>query len=57
MDNDRIKGTGTQAKGSVKEAIGTLSGDSKLQTEGQAGKAGGKIKNAARETLGIKIKL
>lgn len=63
MDNDRIKGTGTQAKGSVKETIGKVTGDSKLQAEGQTDKAGGKIQNAiggvkdaAREALGIKTK-
>jgi len=61
MDNDRIKGAGTKAKGSVKEAIGTLAGDTKLKAEGRTDKAVGAaqnavggVKDAARETLGLK---
>jgi uncharacterized protein YjbJ (UPF0337 family) len=46
MDKDRIKGSAEQAKGAVKEAAGKLTGDTKLQSEGQADKAAGKIQNA-----------
>jgi uncharacterized protein YjbJ (UPF0337 family) len=47
MDKDRIEGAGRQAKGSVKDAAGKLTGDAKLQAEGKADKVAGKIQNAA----------
>ena len=46
MDNDRIKGIGDQAKGSLKDAAGKITGDSKLQAEGKMDKAKGKAENA-----------
>ena len=46
MDNDRIKGMGDQAKGSLKDAAGKVTGDSKLQAEGKMDKTKGKIENA-----------
>ena len=46
MDKDRIKGVGNQIKGSVKEAVGNVTGDAKLQAEGAADKAKGKVQNA-----------
>ena len=46
MDKDRIKGSAQQAKGSVKEAAGKIFGDKKLETEGNADKAAGKVQNA-----------
>ena len=46
MDSDRIKGVGNQIKGAVKEAAGNLTGDAKLQAEGMADKAKGKVQNA-----------
>jgi len=46
MDKDRIKGAAKQAKGSVKEATGKLTGDAKLRAEGKADKAAGKAQNA-----------
>ncbi len=45
MDKDRIKGAAEQAKGSIKEAAGKVTGDSKLQGEGKADKAAGKAQN------------
>jgi len=47
MDKDRIKGTGEQVKGSLKEAAGKVTGDTKLKGEGQADKAKGKMQNTA----------
>ena len=41
MDKDRIKGAGDQAKGSIKEAAGKLTGDTKLKVEGAMDKAKG----------------
>jgi uncharacterized protein YjbJ (UPF0337 family) len=46
MDKDRIKGSTEQAKGKVKEVAGKLTGDAKLEGEGNADKAAGKIRNA-----------
>ena len=46
MDKDRIEGSATQAKGAVKETVGKLTGDAKLQAEGAADKAAGKVQNA-----------
>ena len=58
MDKDRIKGAAQQVKGNVKEIAGKAIGDAKLQGEGKADKAEGKIRNAVggvkdavRETL------
>jgi uncharacterized protein YjbJ (UPF0337 family) len=46
MDNDRVKGAVNQAKGAVKEGIGNMTGDTKLQTEGAADKITGKVQSA-----------
>jgi len=46
VDKDRIKGSAEQAKGAVKEAAGNILGDKRLETEGQAEKAVGKVQNA-----------
>lgn len=54
MDKDRIAGTAKQAKGTVKEAVGKVVGDAKLQSEGKVEKVEGKIQNAIG---GLKDKL
>jgi uncharacterized protein YjbJ (UPF0337 family) len=46
MDKDRVKGSATQAKGKIKEAAGTVTGDAKLKSEGKADQTKGKIQNA-----------
>ncbi len=46
MDKDRVEGVAHQAKGSVKEAVGKVTGDKKTQAEGVAEKAAGKVQNA-----------
>ena len=46
MDKDRIEGAAKQAKGSIKEAAGKVTGDNKLKAEGAMDKAAGKIQNA-----------
>ena len=43
MDKDRVKGSGQQAKGKVKEVAGKLTGDAKLESEGKADKAAAKF--------------
>ena len=46
MDKDRVSGAAHQAKGAVKDTVGKLTGDEKLQAEGKAEKAAGKVQNA-----------
>jgi uncharacterized protein YjbJ (UPF0337 family) len=46
MDKDRIEGAAKQAKGTVKEAVGSVFGDTKLEAEGKGDKVEGKIQNA-----------
>jgi len=45
MDKDRIEGAAKQAKGAVKDVAGKVTGDEKLQAEGKADKAAGKVQN------------
>jgi uncharacterized protein YjbJ (UPF0337 family) len=45
MDDNRIIGAGKQVKGSIKEAIGKIIGDAKLQIDGKAERAEGKVQN------------
>ena len=45
MDRDRIKGSAKQAKGALKEAVGKVTGDAKLQADGKADKTESKIQN------------
>jgi uncharacterized protein YjbJ (UPF0337 family) len=47
MDKDRIIGSGKQIKGEMKEAVGKLVGDAKLQADGKADKLEGKLQNLA----------
>ena len=46
MDKDRIEGAAHQAKGAIKEGIGKVTGDAKLNAEGKAEKTAGKVQNA-----------
>ena len=46
MDDDRVKGSAKNLKGSVKEGAGKVLGDSKLEAEGKGDKLTGKIQNA-----------
>ncbi len=43
MDKDRIEGSAKQVKGTVKEVVGKVTGDAKLQSEGKSDKVAGKI--------------
>ena len=47
MDKDRVEGAGKQAKGAMKDVAGKITGDSKMQAEGKADKAEGKVQNTA----------
>jgi uncharacterized protein YjbJ (UPF0337 family) len=46
MDKDRVIGSAKVIKGKVKEAVGKVIGDAKLETEGKAEKIEGKVQNA-----------
>jgi uncharacterized protein YjbJ (UPF0337 family) len=61
MDKDRVAGAATQARGKIKETAGKAVGDKKMEAEGSAKKAEGKVQNAvggakdaAREFVGTK---
>lgn len=45
-DKDRVEGAATNLGGKVKEAAGKATGDAKLQSEGRADQASGKVQNA-----------
>lgn len=45
MDKDRIAGAANQVKGAVKDVVGKVTGDTKLQAEGKADKAAGKVQS------------
>lgn len=44
-DEDRVEGSGKQIGGKVKEGLGKLTGDAKLQAEGKGDQAKGKVQN------------
>jgi uncharacterized protein YjbJ (UPF0337 family) len=46
MDKDRVKGSATNMGGRAKEAAGDLTGDSKLQSEGEMDQGKVKVQNA-----------
>jgi uncharacterized protein YjbJ (UPF0337 family) len=54
MDKDRIEGAGKKVSGSIKEAAGKVTGDTKTQAEGHAEKTAGHVQNAvgsAKDTV------
>jgi len=46
VDKDRIQGAAEQAKGSIKKAVGSVTGDEKLKAEGSVDKAKGQAQSA-----------
>ena len=46
MDKEHVKGAADKAKGAVKDAVGGLTGDAKLQAEGKVDKAKGAVRSA-----------
>ena len=58
MDEDRLEGIGKKVSGSIKQAVGKVTGDTKTEAEGAAEKTAGKVQNtvggakeATRDTL------
>ena len=52
MDKESAKVLGAKVAGSVKEAIGKVTGDTELEAEGSAQKAAGKAENVVAGTKG-----
>ena len=46
MDKDRVAGSAKEIKGGIKQAVGKVVGDAKLEAEGKAEKDEGKVQNA-----------
>lgn len=46
MDEDRVEGAAKKVGGNIKEGVGKLIGDSKLETEGKMDQAEGRVQNA-----------
>ena len=46
MDKEHVKGVADKVKGSVKDAVGGLTGDTELQAEGKMDKAKGDVRKA-----------
>jgi len=46
IDKDRVVGSAKQLKGAVKQAVGKVVGDTKLEAEGKADKVEGTVQNA-----------
>ena len=46
MDKDRIEGAEKGIVGKIKEVAGKVLGDAKLESEGKADQAAGKVQNA-----------
>ncbi len=46
MDKDRISGAANKAKGAVKDAVGSATGDTETQAEGKMDKAKGSAQSA-----------
>lgn len=44
-----MPGTGDKVKGSIKEAVGKVTGDRRTEAEGQTDQAKGDLKNAAHD--------
>ena len=47
MDKEHVKGAADKVKGAAKDAVGKMTGDEKLQSEGRMDKAKGAAHNAA----------
>lgn len=45
-DHDRIEGAAKNIGGKIKEGVGKMTGDTKLQAEGKADQVEGKVQNA-----------
>ncbi|MEG3126174.1 CsbD family protein [Sphingomonas sp. GB1N7] len=51
MNENRVEGLAKEAKGSIKEAIGKLTGDTTTEAEGKVEKVAGKAQAAAGKDI------
>lgn len=49
MDKQRIKGAAQNIKGSIQKAVGRLTGNKRLEAEGNVNKAAGSVRTAVGE--------
>ena len=49
MHKDEVTGAAKQARGAIKEAVGKVTGDSKLRVDGTADKVEGKVQSKIGE--------
>lgn len=55
MDSDRVEGAATNVGGKIKDAVGSMIGDTSLQAQGKGDQVSGRVQNAygsAKDTLG-----
>ncbi len=46
MDKEHVKGAAAHVKGTVKEAVGKVTGNTRLEVEGKMDKVEGRVRNA-----------
>jgi uncharacterized protein YjbJ (UPF0337 family) len=51
MDRNRVKGAAKQVKGTVKEAVGKVTGNRMTQVEGAAERMAGKVQSKVGEAV------
>lgn len=51
INKDQVEGVGKQAKGAVKDAVGGLTGNTKLQAEGKIDKAAGQVQKGLGDAV------
>ena len=51
INKDQVEGVSKQAKGAVKDAVGGLTGNTKLQAEGKVDKAAGKVQKGLGDAV------
>ena len=49
MHKDQVEGAGKQVKGAMKDAVGGLTGNNRLQAEGKLDKVAGKVQSKVGE--------
>lgn len=53
MDKDRIKGAAQKIKGGIKEAVGKMTGNRKLEADGKIDKAAGSVRQVVGEAKDV----
>jgi uncharacterized protein YjbJ (UPF0337 family) len=53
MDKEHIKGAADKVKGAVKDTVGKVTGDTKMQAEGKLDKAKGSARNVVGDVKDV----